>query len=188
MEFSSRSLYFFFIFTYHIDSSTISMLTKGEFLSAIQSLIFILCYCRYIGLPPSWSTSLANAGFTAEEIADIQARRAAGSLAPDLRYLYTERPTSPQVAGFQPPPSTEGPLLSKPTSRSDSLPLTEPLRPPPILTASSSISRRPPPNRKPPLPTEDRLQNGHRLNQSSSSTALRGGDSHQAPLYVPLSS
>ena len=141
--------------------------------------------CRYIGLPPSWSTSLANAGFTPEEIADIQARRAAGSLVPDLRYLYTERPTSPQVAGFQ-ASSTEGLLLSKPASRSDSLPLTKQLRPPPILTASSSISRRPPPNRKPP-PTEDYLQNGHKLNQSSSSTALQGGDSRQAPSYVPLS-
>jgi hypothetical protein len=139
--------------------------------------------CRYIGLPPSWSMTLASAGFTPEEIANIQARRAAGSLAPDLRYLYTERPTSPQVAGFQPPPSTEGPLVSKPASRSDSLPLTESLRPPPIPNASSSFTRRPPPNRKPPLPTEDYLQNGHKPNQSSSSSTARG-DSNQS--YVLL--
>jgi hypothetical protein len=134
--------------------------------------------CRYIGLPPSWSISLANAGFTPEEIADIQARRAAGSLAPDLRYLYTERPTSPQVVGFQPPT-----LLSKPSSRSDSLTLTEPSQPPPILIASSSSTRRPPPNRIPPLPTEDQ-QNNHKPNQSSSSTTLLRGDSRQAPSYV----
>ena len=164
------------------------MLTKGEFLFCHSTTHIYPMSCRYIGLPPSWSTSLANAGFTPEEIANIQARRAAGSLTPDLRYLYTERPTSPLVAGFQPPPSTEGPLLSNPASRSASLPLSESLRPPPILTASSSLSRRPPPNRKAPLPTEDHLQNGHRRNLSSSSTTLQSTDSHQANSYVNLSS
>lgn len=146
--------------------------------------LFISCHCRYIGLPPSWSTSLANAGFTPDEIANIQARRAAGSLTPDLRYLYTERPTSPQVAGFQHPPSTEGPLLSNPASRSASLPLSESLRPPPILTTSASFTRRPPPNRKPPLPSENHLQNGHTRNLSSSSTGLYSNDSHNANSYV----
>lgn len=134
---------------------------------------------RYIGLPPSWSMSLASAGFTPEEIADIQARRTAGSLASDLRYLYTERPTSPLVAGFQSTSSTEGPLLSKPNSRSASLPLSESPRPPPMLFPSSSAPR-PPPKRKPPLPADDYLQNGHKPNQSSSSTAPHSSDSHQS--------
>ena len=145
---------------------------------------------RYVGLPPSWSTSLASAGFTPEEIADIQARRAAGSLALDLRYLYTERTTSPLVAGFQSAPSAEGPLLSKPSPRSASLPLTESPQPPPMLVTSSSITRRPPPKRKPPLPIENHMQNGHKPNQSSSSTAPQSSDSHhsnQTPPYVSLS-
>lgn len=160
-----------------------------NFFSANQSLIFIPCHCRYIGLPPSWSTSLANAGFTPEEIANIHARRAAGSLTPDLRYLYTDRPTSPQVAGFQITSPTDAPFLPNPASRSASLPLSE-LRPPPIITASSSFTHRPSPHRKPPLPiTEDHLQNGHKPNKSSSSsTALQSIGSHQANLYVPFSS
>ena len=180
MEFSSKSLYLSHFFTYYIDSSTISMLTKGKFLVCHLITHIYPMSCRYIGLPPSWSMTLASAGFTPEEIADIQARRAAGSLAPDLRYLYTERPTSPQVAEFQPSLNTEGPLLSKPASRSDSLPLTESPRPPLMLNTSSSITPRPPPNRKPPLLAED-LQNGSKPNQSSSSATLQRGDSLQAP-------
>jgi hypothetical protein len=154
---------------------------KRKSLSFIESLIFNkpIYLFRYIGLPPSWATSLASAGFTPEEIADIQARRTAGSLAPDLRYLLTERPTSPQVAGFQSSP--EVPILTNPTSRSASLPLTESARPTiPKLVTSSSVTRRPPPKRKPPLPTEELSQNGHKPSQSSLSTTHQSSDSHQS--------
>ncbi|KAF8954438.1 hypothetical protein BDZ97DRAFT_467413 [Flammula alnicola] len=80
----------------------------------------------YVGIPPSWSTSLASAGFTEEEIAAIQARRAAGVRSPpDLRYLYNERPRSPALAGF-PGSNTNGttagvPVLTHPTPRTTSL-------------------------------------------------------------------
>lgn len=91
-------------------------------------------------MPPSWSTSLASAGFTDEEIARIHARREMGVRSPpDLRYLYNERPRSPAAttAAFppgytnpnQPPqpfglPATTapGPILTHPTPRTTSLP------------------------------------------------------------------
>ncbi|PPR01671.1 hypothetical protein CVT24_001500 [Panaeolus cyanescens] len=53
----------------------------------------------YDGLPPSWSISLASAGFSDDEIGAIQARRIAGGRSPpDLRYLYNERPLTPAAA------------------------------------------------------------------------------------------
>jgi len=80
---------------------------------------------RYVGLPPSWSTSLAEAGFSDEEIMAIQTRRAAGSRSPNLQYLYTDRPRSPVpynpdvVNNISPVPI---PVLTHPTPRSTSLP------------------------------------------------------------------
>ncbi|CAA7262091.1 unnamed protein product [Cyclocybe aegerita] len=84
----------------------------------------------YMGIPPSWSTSLAAAGFTEDEIAAIQARRAAGSRSPpDLRYLYSERPNSPAVAvggGFPFPTTNTAPppfsSMAPPMQQSHSLP------------------------------------------------------------------
>ncbi|EDR09394.1 uncharacterized protein LACBIDRAFT_293888 [Laccaria bicolor S238N-H82] len=79
----------------------------------------------YVGLPPSWSTSLAEAGFSDEEIIAIQTRRAAGSRSPNLQYLYTDRPSSPVpynpdvVNNISPVPI---PVLTHPTPRSTSLP------------------------------------------------------------------
>ncbi|KAF9054234.1 hypothetical protein BJ165DRAFT_695596 [Panaeolus papilionaceus] len=105
----------------------------------------------YDGLPPSWSTSLASAGFSEGEIGAIQARRIAGARSPpDLRYLYNERPLTPAAATafntpwgaaavFTPPGSTASgssssqppaqfattpngvPILTNPTPRSTSL-------------------------------------------------------------------
>jgi hypothetical protein len=87
----------------------------------------------YVGLPPSWSTSLASAGFTEEEIAAIHARRTLRSVAmpENLKYLYNERPSSPSTAtgganggsGAQ-YANTQGPsvpVLANPLPRSTSL-------------------------------------------------------------------
>ena len=66
-------------------------------------------YSRYIGLPPSWSTQLSSAGFTPEEIAAIQTRRAnLYNNAPNLRINTT-------------PPTTTTPILSHPSPRTPSL-------------------------------------------------------------------
>jgi len=90
-------------------------------------------------MPPSWSTSLASAGFTEEEISRIHARREMGVRSPpDLRYLYNERPRSPAATAAFPPgyanpnqppqpfglPATPapGPVLTHPTPRTTSLP------------------------------------------------------------------
>ncbi|PPQ90271.1 LOW QUALITY PROTEIN: hypothetical protein CVT25_013096 [Psilocybe cyanescens] len=163
---------------------------------------------RYVGLPPSWSTSLAAAGFTNEEITAIQDRRAGGMRSPpDLRYLYNERPQSPAALAFpQPSTSSTVPILTHPTPRTTSLPRLVPLAssssapsppsasdlPPPLPAQPSSTStpslptpqkRVPPPKRKPPTPYED-LPNttasapGHKPNQASSSTIGNSSDSH----------
>jgi hypothetical protein len=111
---------------------------------------------RYVGLPPSWSTSLAEAGFSDEEIIAIQSRRAAGSRSPNLQYLYTDRPSSPvsynpDVANSISPVPI--PVLTHPTPRSTSLPrqysdaslqASQHQRPPvpalPNLTSPSNVS------------------------------------------------
>ncbi|THU93394.1 hypothetical protein K435DRAFT_192656 [Dendrothele bispora CBS 962.96] len=51
----------------------------------------------YNGMPPSWTVSLAEAGFTEEEIAGIYARKQAGTLTASggMAALYNERPRSP---------------------------------------------------------------------------------------------
>ncbi|KIK09564.1 hypothetical protein K443DRAFT_127473 [Laccaria amethystina LaAM-08-1] len=110
----------------------------------------------YVGLPPSWSTSLAEAGFSDEEIIAIQSRRAAGSRSPNLQYLYTDRPSSPvsynpDVANSISPVPI--PVLTHPTPRSTSLPrqysdaslqASQHQRPPvpalPNLTSPSNVS------------------------------------------------
>ncbi|KAF9468310.1 hypothetical protein BDZ94DRAFT_1246477 [Collybia nuda] len=71
----------------------------------------------YTGLPPSWTMSLAQAGFTEEEIADIQNRRAAGTRSPGSQYLFTDRPASPTYVQNNAPP-----IIKNPTPRSTSLP------------------------------------------------------------------
>ena len=148
-------------------------------------------------MPPSWSTSLASAGFTEEEIAAIQARRAAGVRSPpDMRYLYNDRPQSPATAAF-----AQGvPVLTHPLPRSTSLHRLapsaanpEPASPPrPTLpnintstpdnsssvvasTTSTPLStRKPPPRRKPPSPREEDLEQerkrAHKAGQASQST------------------
>lgn len=79
----------------------------------------------YVGLPPSWSTSLVEAGFSDEEIIAIQTRRAAGNRSPNLQYLYTDRPNSP--VSYNPDvvnniSQVPIPVLTHPTPRSTSLP------------------------------------------------------------------
>lgn len=51
-----------------------------------------------MGLPPTWSASLAEAGFSEEEIASIHAKRAASR--PTLYGLRTDRPDSPASSTF----------------------------------------------------------------------------------------
>ncbi|KAF9451336.1 hypothetical protein P691DRAFT_724329 [Macrolepiota fuliginosa MF-IS2] len=84
------------------------------------------------GLPPSWSKSLADMGFTEEEIANLNARRAANSRA--IQQLYNSRPESPSIPPqFQSlsndrsasptlvQPSNNSPVLTNPLPRSTSL-------------------------------------------------------------------
>ncbi|KAG6836983.1 hypothetical protein H0H93_016936 [Arthromyces matolae] len=73
----------------------------------------------YMGLPPSWSLSLAKAGFSEEEIAEIQSRRSAGSRSPGSTYLYTARPASPAYTPAATVSNT--PILTNPLPRSTSL-------------------------------------------------------------------
>ncbi|KAF8327323.1 hypothetical protein F5887DRAFT_1011267 [Amanita rubescens] len=63
----------------------------------------------FIGIPPSWSTQLASAGFTPEEIAAIQTRRA---------NLYND---APNLRINTAPPTTTTPILSRPSPRTTSL-------------------------------------------------------------------
>jgi len=64
-----------------------------------------------VGLPPSWSRSLAEVGFTDAEIAAINARRAAAR-SPTFPYIYSDRPRSPAI----------GSIISHPSPRTTSLP------------------------------------------------------------------
>lgn len=109
----------------------------------------------FTGLPPSWTTSLAKAGFTDEEIADLHRRRTAGSRSPGSQYLYNERPDSPAYT------ASNAPILTHPTPRTTSLPRTysdASLRtvdtgarsPPPPLPPSSATSTPALPNRSLP--------------------------------------
>ena len=149
---------------------------------------------RYVGLPPSWSTSLAEAGFSDEEIIAIQTRRAAGSRSPNLQYLYTDRPSSPVpynpdvVNNISPVPI---PVLTHPTPRSTSLPRqysdaslqsSQHQRPSvpalPNLTSPSNVSLqsggiRSPPRRQVPSPDQASTH------QSTSSVSY-STDSHQS--------
>ncbi|PPQ80213.1 hypothetical protein CVT25_003566 [Psilocybe cyanescens] len=85
----------------------------------------------YVGLPPSWATSLAAAG-----IAAIHNRRAAGMRSPpDLLYHYNERPQSPTALAFpQPSTSSTVPILTHPTPRTTFLPSSSSA--PSLLSAS----------------------------------------------------
>ncbi|KAK2465156.1 hypothetical protein APHAL10511_002848 [Amanita phalloides] len=66
----------------------------------------------FIGLPPSWSTQLASAGFSPEEIAALEARRA---------NLYSGRPDTPNLRINTAPPATSAPILGRPSPRTTSL-------------------------------------------------------------------
>ncbi|KAF8176289.1 hypothetical protein BJ912DRAFT_701030 [Pholiota molesta] len=159
----------------------------------------------YIGIPPSWSTSLATAGFTEEEIAAIQARRAAGIRSPpDLRYLYNERPQSPAGMAFPFPATSSAavPILAHPLPRSTSLhrgppsavapdPASSPFPPRPVLasistststgsnaTASSSTGTNTPlSTRRPPPP---RRKPPSPLEADLVEEAMRSGGGHKA--------
>ncbi|TFK37694.1 hypothetical protein BDQ12DRAFT_685120 [Crucibulum laeve] len=67
----------------------------------------------YVGLPPSWAVSLADAGFSEDEIAAIQNRRAAGTRSPGSQYLYTDRPESP---------ASTNPYINLPTNNTGASP------------------------------------------------------------------
>ncbi|KAF8901034.1 hypothetical protein CPB84DRAFT_1847015 [Gymnopilus junonius] len=143
----------------------------------------------YVGLPPSWSTSLASAGFTEEEIAAIQTRRTTGVRSPpSLQYLYNERPRSPAVTSGFPfsTQSTSGvPILTHPTPRTTSLnpsrlgPSAGPSTPetlrPPTVPASSSAQQRPPTNVV------------YGSSSASSSTPSLSGSLKPNPYYSPAS-
>ena len=90
--------------------------------SPLLTFIFSL-----VGLPPSWSASLIEAGYSDAEIAAINARRAA-SRSPTSQYGYAERPRSPATGNtvmLHPAPRTTSlarispsPVLSLPFGQS----------------------------------------------------------------------
>ncbi|TFK71530.1 hypothetical protein BDN72DRAFT_431782 [Pluteus cervinus] len=149
----------------------------------------------YTGLPPSWMTSLLEAGFSEEEIVAIQARRAAGTLAP----ISNERPNSPQAMSSRVPYAhVTAPIIRRP-SRTSSLPRhlapgqrpLSPQRPPPPLPTSTPSS--PPTQNRPPLPRvpppltrsySSHEQESQSLYARSTSSLSMSGDSHQPPASV----
>ncbi|KAF5391716.1 hypothetical protein D9757_001668 [Collybiopsis confluens] len=105
----------------------------------------------YEGMPPSWTVSLAEAGFTPEEIAAIYSRKQSGTLTP-----------SSFPASFRSPP-----ILSNPHPRTSSLPRQYSNGS--IRSATSSAS-------PPPLPLNPlvgrKIQQQRSRNNSSSSSSL----------------
>ncbi|KAF8630258.1 hypothetical protein AX17_005444 [Amanita inopinata Kibby_2008] len=71
----------------------------------------------FVGLPPSWTTQLAAAGFSKEEIAALQARRV-GARSPAPSYLYNDRPDTPNLPPLTAPASS---LPIRPSPRTSSL-------------------------------------------------------------------
>ncbi|KAF6741373.1 STE/STE20/PAKA protein kinase [Ephemerocybe angulata] len=99
-----------------------------------------------VGMPPSWSTSLAAHGFSEEEIAMLQHRRAE-SRSPSSQNLFNLRPDSPKISH---PYQTNGPavantpLLANPAPRTTSLPRQ--------YSDASLRSGAQPTQQRPPLP------------------------------------
>ncbi|TFK24887.1 hypothetical protein FA15DRAFT_669093 [Coprinopsis marcescibilis] len=79
-----------------------------------------------VGLPPTWSTALSQAGFTDDEIIAIQTRRAVGSRSPNSQYLLNTRPPSPSIRHPYLPNQSGTPaassLITQPVPRTSSLP------------------------------------------------------------------
>ncbi|KAF5327955.1 hypothetical protein D9758_016782 [Tetrapyrgos nigripes] len=115
----------------------------------------------YNGMPPSWTVSLAEAGFTEEEIAAIYARKQAGTLTPGGSVLYS-RPHSPSSirSGVSTVPSQ---FRSNSVSSGDS-----------NATAPYTLSRAPPP-RSTSLPR-----------QYSDASIRSQSSPHASPLVAPL--
>ncbi len=144
---------------------------------------FCLSLASFIGLPPSWSSSLASQGFTEEEIFAIQARRLGARSPQDLRYLYTDRPTSPAPGNFlYRRPSTTTTHSSITSSAVDSMTSYAAQSPtlsitPTISSGSQTSIRR----NMLALPVADDVgmsMMGHRPNQPSISTVAYSSDSH----------
>ena len=103
-----------------------------------------------IGLPPSWSASLAEAGFSEDEISAIRSRKIA-SRTPSSQCNYGDRPASPATMNTTP-------VVTRPTPRTTSLPRkfvgsnsnssprSSPPHPiiPPVRSSSASVSGRKP--------------------------------------------
>ncbi|KAK0480473.1 STE/STE20/PAKA protein kinase [Armillaria luteobubalina] len=73
----------------------------------------------YAGLPPSWAAKLQDAGYSEEEMAQVQARRTAGTRSPASQYLFSDRPRSP-VNDTSSTQNTS--VVARPTPRTTSLP------------------------------------------------------------------
>ncbi|KAK0189598.1 STE/STE20/PAKA protein kinase [Armillaria mellea] len=73
----------------------------------------------YAGLPPSWAAKLQGAGYSEEEMAQIQARRTAGTRSPASQYLFSDRPRSPANDTSS---SSNTSVVARPTPRTTSLP------------------------------------------------------------------
>jgi hypothetical protein len=97
---SQLSFILAFFANYVCVHSTTFTLMKRTYCASLQ----ILCsWCadlpyRFSGLPPTWSASLAEMGFSEDEIANIYARRAASR--PTLYALKQDRPDSPASSTY----------------------------------------------------------------------------------------
>ncbi|KAG5726666.1 hypothetical protein E4T56_gene4329, partial [Termitomyces sp. T112] len=114
----------------------------------------------FTGMPPTWTASLTNAGFTEEEIMEIQTRRQA-TRSPGLQYLYNTRPASPAYSTtdrvlVHPLPRSSS--LHRPSAESPARPSTPPRWPfyvtnePPAASPPPSYVSGVPPDKRPPPP------------------------------------
>ncbi|EFI26903.1 STE/STE20/PAKA protein kinase [Coprinopsis cinerea okayama7 len=75
-----------------------------------------------VGLPPTWSAALSQAGFSDEEIIAIHNRRAAGSRSPNSQYVLNARPPSPRIPHPYQQSASNVPIIAQPGPRTTSLP------------------------------------------------------------------
>ena len=144
-------------------------------------------FLRFIGLPPSWSTQLASAGFTPEEIAAIQTRRV---------NMYNGRPDSPNLRINTAPPTTTTPILSRPSPRTTSL--RRQFSDASLHATSQAHSKSPPQVTQPPLTSSPSSTSLHSVrttttNSSRNLTSQNGHGSvssaqHEAASSISMSS
>ncbi|KAF8999771.1 hypothetical protein BDQ17DRAFT_1427513 [Cyathus striatus] len=123
----------------------------------------------YVGIPPSWATSLAEAGFTEDEIAAIQARRTTGSRSPGSQPTSSSNGVDTSKTAFDVASSSSSDAsLKKTRQEQQTHQISSSI---PYVSSQSSLSlsstshgnatpnRVPPPQRRPPSPCDTSAHN-----------------------------